>query len=240
MIDFVLNALRTAESDREQAEYIILAKIQQLEDAIEAGQLYPHLPEAIMSHKKLVEFKNTRLKLQADFTENGEWTGGIDRAAGQIEKADKADYQPEVKTVIALTNLAVDKLKAVIKKGRQLRNEMLNQAEISAVGCIPSYKREGLMFVPGKASRQPVLNVHWYRLSVTTRYPTLRMTDMSTVIVRNQIMPDLQAAKQKITSNAEHDRTFAAYYVAADPEKPYESSHAATAQWLLAHHLQLT
>ncbi|MGD1839544.1 MAG: hypothetical protein ACFB0B_01395 [Thermonemataceae bacterium] len=147
--------------DFEYKKYILLAYLQQVDQAFQDTKLYPHLSDLVFHYQNLVSLRDHKKMM-------------VDLFPKEISKADFEKLSFEYKKMVEDSELiqklediilfAIPAFKKALEQGKDLYEYVEEHLEISAVGLESLYKEEGYVFLKEAHSKET--QIYLYQVSI--------------------------------------------------------------------------
>lgn len=130
--------------DHEYKEYLFLAWLQKAKREFTDAKLYPALSRLIEEHRRLDSLR----KGKADFTLKARKdVKGIDLRKMRLVYKDLEEH-PELNDYLnSLIEFALPRLEGMMQEGKSLYDLVDEQLELTPVGLVPIYRKEGYLFL---------------------------------------------------------------------------------------------
>ncbi len=150
--------------DYEFKKYILLAYLKTIKEKFDRSELYPFLSDLVFHYKNLVKVKANKELIYESFPKS-------------ITKADfkklrfmykKLVYEGEVMSEIEdIISFAIPQMEQRIQEGKELYDFVEDNLEISPIGLIPMYTREGYLLI--NQEKNTDINIFRYQITMFER-----------------------------------------------------------------------
>jgi hypothetical protein len=185
MKDLTANWLTEPSIDFEYKKYVLLAYLQGIERNFVQNKLYPFYQDLQLHHHALSLLSTQQRTLQSLFPKHLE---AIDLNGLQLHYSDLFENSALMDELGSIVSYALPQLEQAIGEGQLIRNTLLEQMELTPIGIVPLYLREGYLLL----DKHTATTVYEYRLSliqhpqtdvgissISTRFVTSYPTGMS-------------------------------------------------------------
>lgn len=130
--------------DNEYKEYLLLAWLQKVKREFKDARLYPALAQLIEEHRKLTSLQSS----QNAFTKAARKPlKGLDFEKMRLVYQDLEDH-PELNSYLnTLIQFSIPRIEDALREGKDLYELVEEHLELSPVGIMPLYRKEGYLFL---------------------------------------------------------------------------------------------
>lgn len=140
--------------DLEYKSYVLLAYLQEVCQAFEVNQLYPHLADLVAHYNTLVNIKAEHVRLENHFPK----TLRSIRPNFELEY-EKMGMPESFEEVIEIIEYAIPLMEKHLKSGKQIYESLAKKVHVNTVGILPLMTDEGyLLMMNGNAPETQVYN----------------------------------------------------------------------------------
>ncbi len=147
--------------DFEYKKYILLAYLKNVGDKFENKMLFPHLQEVKWHYENTWTLQQKKALLKSLMPGQ---LSGIDWDNFRFTYEKKDIETESLEEIDAILNYAIPKLGSSWRNGEELFQEILNAIEVSPVGLLPIYCKEGYLFVYQEFIREVL--IYYYQMSI--------------------------------------------------------------------------
>jgi hypothetical protein len=163
MKDLTANWLTEPSIDFEYKKYVLLAYLQGIEQQFVQNKLYPFYQDLRFHHQALTLLSTQQRTLQSLFPKQ---LDAIDLDGLQLQYSDLFENSALMDELGSIVSYALPQLQLAISEAQLIKNTIMEQMELTPIGIVPLYLREGYLLLDKRASTQ----VYEYRLSLI-QYP---------------------------------------------------------------------
>ncbi len=244
-IQTILKTLAETDFDREKAWYLLLAKTQDAAEKFEEGRLYPHLAQLVKAHRSLSEVRE-ELERKYEAVKDKKEVVDIDWEKGVLERESVSNRDlfdindvEKVVSVFVLVDEMLGRVESLIKHGKSVFDDVEEKTEIETVGIVPSYRKEGYMFIPDKELSE--LHIERYTLFSVRKsgesYAGLKTSSVKQVSMEpaGQSLSDIKLDLLEERQDLPNPATF---YFATDATVPLEETLLPVTKRMFMRHLK--
>lgn len=130
--------------DYEYKKYLLLAYLQNVEDAFSKNKLYPVLSDLVYHFRNLTNYKQNKINLEDQFPKK---VSHIDWEKLSFIYQQNIPENNLIQEIDDIVDYAIIQVKEYIDKGTLLYNHIDSKIEIKPIGIVPIYKKEGYLFI---------------------------------------------------------------------------------------------
>lgn len=147
--------------DYEYKKYILLAYLQNIKEAFELKEIYPHLNNLIFHYRNLLKIKENKSIFYESFPKSISHADfkKLEIVYKQVIKDD--DIMKEIENIV---HFALPKLKSFVENGKEIYEFIEENIEIAPIGITPLYSDEGYFFL--KPHKYNETFIFRYKISV--------------------------------------------------------------------------
>jgi hypothetical protein len=146
--------------DFEYKKYVLLAYLKAVRESFEKVQLYPPLSDIVFHYRNLIALQNNKSLIRENFPKeiSVEKLELLEISYRKIIEDDTIMQEIE-----AIMEFAIPRLKGCLDEGSSIYDFVESKCELSSIGVVPLYAREGYMFM----TQPPESETSIYRYQVT-------------------------------------------------------------------------
>jgi len=147
--------------DFEYKKYLLLAYVQRCKEQFGKTILYPPLGELVQHYRNLAELKESFVNLNEAFPKE---FLGFDFNKLQLLYEQKQSHDQVISTITEIVDFALPNIQEVLEEGREMYEFVETHLEISPLGIIPVYNREGYLLINEDKSTD--VHIYGYQHSI--------------------------------------------------------------------------
>ena len=164
--------------DFEYKKYVLLAYLKAVRESFSKVQLYPHLADIVFHYRNLAALRSDKSVITESFPKEL-----------SIEKLEllEISYRKMIEDdaimqeIEAIMEFAIPQLKGYVEEGSSIYDFVESKCELSAIGVVPLYAREGYVFM----TQPPESETNIYRYQITVYHNSSEpMRGLQTEFVR--------------------------------------------------------
>ncbi|MDZ4716673.1 MAG: hypothetical protein SH819_14500 [Cytophagales bacterium] len=146
--------------DFEYKKYVLLGYLKAVQEAFSRVELYPHLADIVFHYRNLVALQSSKSMIYESFPRELSLES-LEMLELNYKKIIEDDaIMQEIESIIAF---AIPQIKDSVEEGSEIYEFVESKCELSSIGVVPLYAREGYMFM----TQPPENETRIYRYQVT-------------------------------------------------------------------------
>ena len=146
--------------DFEYKKYVLLAYLRNVKDSFDKVELYPYLSDLVFHYRNLLALQNNKALIFESFPKE---LSIQDLRMMEVNYRKIIEDDAIMKEIESIMDFALPQLKGSMDKGSSIYEFVESKCELSPVGVVPLYAREGYMFI----TQPPENETNIYRYQVT-------------------------------------------------------------------------
>lgn len=130
--------------DFEYKKYLLLAYVQRCKEHFGKSKLYPPLGELVEHYRNLNDLKESFITLNETFPKE---FSGFDFNKLQLMYEQKQAQDQVISTITEIVEFALPNIQETLEEGKEIYEFVETNLEISPLGIIPVYNREGYLLI---------------------------------------------------------------------------------------------
>lgn len=220
--------------DFEYKKYVLLAYLKAVRESFSKVQLYPHLADIVFHYRNLVALRSDKSVITESFPKEL-----------SIEKLEllEISYRKMIEDdaimqeIEAIMEYAIPQLKGYVEEGSSIYDFVESKCELSAIGVVPLYAREGYVFM----TQPPESETNIYRYQITVYHNSSEpMRGLQTEFVRTtnyNLANSYENMKMDLVRHFKDLPNPAAFLVLSKMKFPYKQTLVPIAKRLLIKYL---
>ena len=220
--------------DFEYKKYVLLAYLKAVRESFSKVQLYPHLADIVFHYRNLVALRSDKSVITESFPKEL-----------SIEKLEllEISYRKMIEDdaimqeIEAIMEFAIPQLKGYVEEGSSIYDFVESKCELSAIGVVPLYAREGYVFM----TQPPESETNIYRYQITVYHNSSEpMRGLQTEFVRTtnyNLANSYENMKMDLVRHFKDLPNPAAFLVLSKMKFPYKQTLVPIAKRLLIKYL---
>ena len=220
--------------DFEYKKYVLLAYLKAVRESFSKVQLYPHLADIVFHYRNLVALRSDKSVITESFPKEL-----------SIEKLEllEISYRKMIEDdaimqeIEAIMEYAIPQLKGYVEEGSSIYDFVESKCELSAIGVVPLYAREGYVFM----TQPPESETNIYRYQITVYHNSSEpMRGLQTEFVRTtnyNLANSYENMKMDLVRHFKDLPNPAAFLVLSKMKFPYQQTLVPVAERLLIKYL---
>lgn len=151
--------------DLEYQSYLLLSYLKTVAESFGQSKLYPFFPELIFHQKNLLHLKNEKQILAAKFPKD---LSGIDFSEKKLKYKYLLRDDEKMEELNSIVEYSLPKIEHYIDEGNSIFQLVKESLNISPVGIIPVYAKEGYLFLSTMVNSRKRASIFQYRFSLFT------------------------------------------------------------------------
>ncbi len=128
--------------DLEYKSYVLMAYLQDVSNAFEINQLYPHLADLVAHYNALLNIKKEHARLENHFPKD------LKRIKPNFQLEYEKMGRPEsLEEIIEIIEYAVPLIEKYLKNGKEIYEQLEKTIHVSSVGVLPLQTDEGYLLI---------------------------------------------------------------------------------------------
>jgi hypothetical protein len=220
--------------DFEYKKYVLLAYLKAVRESFSKVQLYPHLADIVFHYRNLVALRTDKSVI----TENFPKELSMEKLELlEISYRKMIEDDAIMQEIEAIMEFAIPQLKGYVEEGSSIYDFVESKCELSAIGVVPLYAREGYVFM----TQPPESETYIYRYQTTVFHNSSEpMRGLQTEFVRTtnyNLANSYESMKMDLVRHFKDLPNPAAFLVFSKMKFPYQETLVPVAKRLLIKYL---
>ena len=220
--------------DFEYKKYVLLAYLKAVRESFSKVQLYPHLADIVFHYRNLVALRSDKSVI----TESVPKELSIEKLELlEISYRKMIEDDAIMQEIEAIMEFAIPQLKGYVEEGSSIYDFVESKCELSAIGVVPLYAREGYVFM----TQPPESETNIYRYQITVYHNSSEpMRGLQTEFVRTtnyNLANSYENMKMDLVRHFKDLPNPAAFLVLSKMKFPYKQTLVPIAKRLLIKYL---